>query len=57
MRSSIPEVGKIILAGVVILAVIGFGFLVDRLHWPVWLVTIPAIIGMVIIWRALRQEE
>lgn len=57
MRSSIPEVGKIILAGVVILAVIGFGFLIDRLHWPVWLVAIPAIIGMVIIWRALRQEE
>jgi drug/metabolite transporter (DMT)-like permease len=57
MRSSIPEVSRLILAGVVILAVIGFGFLIDRLDWPVWLVAIPALVGVVIIWRALKQEE
>ena len=57
MRSSIPEASKIILVGVVILAVIGFGFIIDRLHWPVWLTAIPAVIGVVIIWRLLREED
>ncbi len=57
MRSSIPEASKIILVGVVILAVIGFGFIIDQLHWPVWLTAIPAVIGVVIIWRSLRQED
>ena len=57
MKSSIPDISRLILTGVIILAVIGFGVLIDRFHWPVWLVAIPAVIGVVVIWRALRQEE
>jgi len=57
MRSSVPEVGRLILAGVVILVIVGFSFLVDRLDWPVWLVAIPAVIGVIVVWRALKQEE
>jgi len=57
MRSSLPDDSKIIFIAVVILAVIGIGIVIDLLHWPAWLVAIPAVAGAILVWRKLRQEE
>lgn len=57
MRSSLPEDSKIIFTAVVVLAIIGIGIIIDWLHWPVWLVAIPAVAGAVFVWLKLRQED
>ena len=57
MRSSIPDDSKIILIAVIILAIIGIGIIIDWLHWPQWLVAIPAVAGAIFVWLKLRQEE
>ena len=57
MRSSIPEDSWVLLIAIVILAVIGVGVVIDRLHWPGWLVAVPAVIGAIVIWLSLREEE
>jgi hypothetical protein len=57
MRSSIPEDSQVLLIAVVILAIIGIGIVIDRLHWPGWLVAVPAVIGAIVIWLSLREEE
>ncbi len=57
MRSSIPEDSRVLLIAVVILAIIGIGIVIDRLHWPGWLVAVPAVIGAIVIWLSLREEE
>jgi hypothetical protein len=57
MRSTIPDDAKIIFIAVVILAVIGIGIVIDWLRWPAWLVAIPAVVGILLVWRKLRQED
>jgi hypothetical protein len=54
MRSSIPEDSRVLLIAVVILAIIGIGIVIDWLHWPGWLV---AVIGAIVIWLSLKEEE
>jgi hypothetical protein len=57
MRSSLPDVSKIIFVAVVLLVIIVAGLLIDWWHWPVWLIGILAAIGAWLVWRKLRQEE
>lgn len=57
MRSSLPDDSKIIFIAVVILAVIGIGIVIDWLHWPAWLVAVPAVAGAILVWLKLRQED
>ncbi len=57
MRSRFPPVGKLLLALLVILAIIGIDFLIDRLDLYQWLIVFPALVGIVIVWRLLRQED
>ena len=57
MRSSLPDDTKIIFIAVVILAIIGVGIIIQWLRWPVWLIAIPAVVGAILVWLKLRQEE
>lgn len=57
MKSSIPEDSRVLLIAIVILAVIGTGVVIDWLHWPGWLVAVPAVIGAIVTWLSLREEE